>query len=183
MIVSERTVMRPFSPPEADELLPVFQDPAVRRYLLDDTIVSKAWMEKEIAASDARFAQSGTGLWSVSFKGQTGIIGFVGFREFFDPPQLQLMYGLLPDYWGQGFATEIANQICGHAFETLGLNVINAATDVPNEASIRVLERLGMRRLKIQTEDQSDTAFFILNRDDWIAAQRNGAGEWHFPLN
>ena len=183
VIESERTVLRPFSPSDADALLAVFQDSAVRRYLLDDTIVSKTWMEKEIAASDARFAQSGTGLWSVCFNEQTSIIGFVGFREFFDPPQLQLMYGLLPDFWGQGLATEAAARVCDHAFETLGLDVINAAADIPNEASIRVLERLGMRRLKIGTEAQSDTAFFILSGDDWIAAQRNGSGERHLRLN
>ena len=38
----------------------------------------------------------------------TGLVGFVGFRPFFDPPELQLLYGLLPAYWGRGLATEPA---------------------------------------------------------------------------
>jgi RimJ/RimL family protein N-acetyltransferase len=123
----------------------------------------------EIVASDARFAHSGAGLWSIRLAGDPGIIGFVGFREFFD--QLQLLYGLLPGYWGRGLATEAAAHICHHAFRELGFLEISAATDIPNQASANVLRRLGMREVRTSDDGPGGTAFFVLTREDWFAAR------------
>ena len=123
--------------------------------MLDD-VRSAAWVRDEIVASDARFAHSGTGLWTIRLAGDPGIIGFVGFREFFDPPRLQLLYGLLPGYWGRGLATEAAARICHHAFLELGFLAISAAIDIPNLASANVLRRLGMT--EVRTSDDSPRA-------------------------
>ncbi|MBM3774479.1 MAG: GNAT family N-acetyltransferase, partial [Acidobacteria bacterium] len=119
IIRSERLMMCPVSEGDAESLLGVFRDPAVRRYLLDDSLVSLEWVRNEIASSDERFATVGAGLWAIRFVGfveTTAVIGFVGFRGFFDPPRLQLLYGLLPEYWGRGLATEAAKRVCDHAF-------------------------------------------------------------------
>jgi len=88
IIVTARTVLHPFADADLGELLAVFQDPMVRRYLLDDDVVSAEWVRTEIASSRERFDGAGTGLWAVCLTGQPAIIGFVGFREFFAPPQL-----------------------------------------------------------------------------------------------
>jgi ribosomal-protein-alanine N-acetyltransferase len=142
----------------------------VRRYLLDDALVTPAWVNDEIVASDERFAKGGAGLWSIQLASGGSIIGFVGFREFFDPPQLQLLYGLLPAFWGRGVATEAALTICEYAFRELGFLEIAAATDVPNEASIAVLRRLGMRAVRTANDcGPAGTAFFAVNRHDWSA--------------
>lgn len=135
--------MCPVSEGDADSLLSVFQDPAVRRYLLDDSLVSLEWLRNEIASSDERFAGIGAGLWAIRFLDATAVIGFVGFRDFFDPPRLRLLYGLLPEYWGRGLATEAAKRLCDHAFSELGFARIEAAMDSPNTASIAVAGRLG----------------------------------------
>jgi ribosomal-protein-alanine N-acetyltransferase len=64
-------------------------------------------------------------------------------READAPPEL--MYALAPEYWGQGLATEAARAVLAHGFEQLQSPRITAASDPPNAASVRVLERLGMR--------------------------------------
>ena len=166
-LTSERTVLRPFVERDTHQLLRLFRDPAIRRYLLDDALVSADWVHDEIGASTARFAKSGTGLWSVRLAAQATIIGFVGFREFFDPPQLQLIYGLLPDHWGRGLATEVAARIRDHAFLELGFSEVAAAIDRQNEASGRVLERLGMRQERTTHEGAGGTAFYLLDRPSW----------------
>ena len=43
-IVTARLELRPFADADAAELMRVFQDPAVRRYLLDDLIVTPEWV-------------------------------------------------------------------------------------------------------------------------------------------
>ncbi len=169
IIETERATLHPFSKSDADELLALFRVPDVRRFLLDDILVSADWVLDEIEASDARFKRSGTGLWSVRIKGSTDIIGFAGFREFFDPPQLQLLYGLLPACWGHGLATEVASRICDHAFRNLGFLQVNAATDIPNEASVKVLRRLGMKQTHTSTDGLMGTAFFVVDCDTWFA--------------
>ena len=171
---SERTTLRPFAAPDADELLTVFRDPGVRRYLLDDSLVSAEWVRDEIGSSDARFASSGTGLWSIRLTGAPSIIGFAGCRDFFDPPQLQLIYGLLPGLWGRGLATEVAARVCDHAFRELGFSQVSAAIDVPNEASARVLERLGMKMKETTDEGSYGTAFYVLDRLSWAARIETG---------
>lgn len=171
-IPTARAVLRPFSVTDGDELLRLFRDASIRRYLLDDMVVSADWVSDEIVASQGRFASSGTGLWSVRTKGESQIIGFGGFREFFDPPQLQLLFGLLPAYWGRGLATEIAASICDYAFRDLNLPSVSAAIDVPNTASGKVLERLGMEFEQIMTEGEAETAFYVLRRAVW-EAQKN----------
>ncbi len=171
---SERTLLQPFAKAEADELLTLFRDPKVRRYLLDDSVVSAEWVRDEIVASDARFARLGVGLWAIRLAGAPGIIGFVGFREFFEPPELQLLYARLPEHWGQGVATEVADAVCGYAFDQLGFDEVVAATDIPNEASARVLVRLGMSLDRQTSDGPSGTAFYVLDRADWLARRSEG---------
>ena len=71
-------------------------------------------------------------------------IGFCGLREFDDPPQVEILYALLPAHWHQGLATEASREVLRYAFEELGLDRVYAGADPPNETSFRVMERLGM---------------------------------------
>ena len=171
-IMTERLVLRPFSEEDSGELLRLFRDESVRKYLLDDALVTADWMMAEITASQGRFRRSGAGLWSARAKGRPQILGFGGFREFFDPPELQLLYGLLPAFWGRGLATEIAGAVCDHAFCNLGFSQVAAAIDVPNVASRRVLERLGMKLLRTEAIGGAPTAFYCIERGDWAYDSR-----------
>lgn len=166
---SARTALAPFAARDAEELHVLFRDPAVRRYLLDGSLVSMEWVRGEISASDARFEEGAAGLWSIRLGTDTPIVGFAGFREFFDPPRLQLLYGLLPGHWGCGLATEAASEVCGYAFRELGFSEVRAAIDIPNEASGRVLERLGMRQERTTPDGDAGTASYVLDRSTWSA--------------
>ena len=166
----QRLTIKPVAPADASGLRALFHDPAVRRYLLDDVLVSAEWVRQEIATSEARFASGSAGLWTIRIADRTPIVGFVGFREFFDPPQLQLLYGLLPQFWKQGFATEAAVYACDYAFRHLGFAEVSAATDVPNQASVNVLTRIGMRQIRTTADGPAGTAFFSVTREEWFKA-------------
>lgn len=135
-----RLRLTPFAQDDAAALLTIFRDPDVRRYLLDDAIVSDAWIAQEIAASESRFAEGKLGLWSLRLRDEPAIIGFAGFLPVRGVSQL--MYGLLRQYWRKGLATEAARAVIAAA-RAAGRHEIVAATDIPNEASQRVLRRLG----------------------------------------
>lgn len=57
-----------------------------------------------------------------------------------------LGYTLNKDHWGKGYATESATAMVRFGFERLHLHRITANCDVLNVESIRVLEKLGMKR-------------------------------------
>jgi RimJ/RimL family protein N-acetyltransferase len=57
----------------------------------------------------------------------------------------EMGWSLHPDFHGRGFATEGAHELLRVGFEDLGLHRIRASADARNVASIRVMERLGMR--------------------------------------
>ncbi|HYV04227.1 MAG TPA: GNAT family N-acetyltransferase [Blastocatellia bacterium] len=163
-IETARLFMRPFEPGDADNLHRVFVDADVRRFLLDDQVVSRDWVEEEIAASIARFEAGSAGLFCVFLKNDQTLIGFCGFRPFFEPPQLQLLYGLLPAYWSRGLATEAARAMIEFGFGAVGFDRIPASADPPNGASIRVLEKAGMSFDRRETIGGLDTVFYAVDR-------------------
>ena len=164
LIETSRLLMRPFEPRDVDDLHPVFIDPGVRRFLLDDQLVLREWVEEEIAASTARFEAGSAGLFCLYLKDDRTLIGFCGFRPFFEPPELQLLYGLLPAYWSKGLATEAARAMIEFGFQRLGFDRILASADAPNAASLRVLEKAGMVFDHRETIHRLDTVFYSLDR-------------------
>ena len=75
-------------------------------------------------------------------------IGGIGFHG---PPdeagRVEIGYNIIPAYEGQGYATEMARRVIDWAFQTPGIQLITAQCRDDNLGSIRVLEKVGMRRL------------------------------------
>jgi RimJ/RimL family protein N-acetyltransferase len=59
--------------------------------------------------------------------------------------QVEVGYVFHPDAHGQGFATEAVRRLVGLAFEAGGAHRVYARADPRNEASTRLMARLGMR--------------------------------------
>jgi RimJ/RimL family protein N-acetyltransferase len=72
------------------------------------------------------------------------LLGCVGFWHFHDPPELELVVSLSPDWWGRGLAREACAALIRYAFDDLAWDFVQAAADDPNVASIALMERLGM---------------------------------------
>jgi RimJ/RimL family protein N-acetyltransferase len=141
---TERLRLAPFAPADEDALLALYRDDHVRRYLLDGALVDRAWVRAEIEASQRRFAAGSLGIFAARVRDDDRLAGFAGFRPDHQPPVLELLYALLPAFCGRGLAAEMARAMLRLAFDGRGHDAVRAAVDVPNHASIRLLERLGM---------------------------------------
>src|SRR5688500_6745383 len=79
------------------------------------------------------------------------VIGDIGFIE---PPDaegnVEFGYSIVPEYRGKGYATEAARAIIEWAFKQLGVKRVTADCLNDNYASIRVLEKAGMRQIEPQ---------------------------------
>lgn len=77
------------------------------------------------------------------------VIGDIGFIE---PPDedgnMEFGYSIVPDYRGKGYATEAATAMIEWAFDQPGVKRVAADCLADNYASIRVLEKAGMRQIK-----------------------------------
>lgn len=139
-----RLSLRPASLGDLEALHALFVDPAVRRYLWDDRVIARDETREAIAASEACFPAHGFGQWLLALAGDATIAGFCGLRPIEGEADPELLYALAPGQRGAGLATEACRAVLAHGLGTLALRRIVARVDVPNLASRRVLERLGM---------------------------------------
>jgi ribosomal-protein-alanine N-acetyltransferase len=144
-LATARLHLQPFNVDDVDALHQIWTDPEVRRYLWDDKIIARETAEEVVRASLASFREHHFGFWTLRFpQDEATVIGFCGLRFFDNPPEIEIMYGVTPTYWGKGLATEAARAVLRYGFEELRLPKIWGGADAPNVASLRVLEKLGM---------------------------------------
>ncbi len=163
-IRTERLRLHPVRRDEVDVLHAVFLDPVVRRFLLDDQEMSREWVEEVVAWSEARFAEQAHGLLAIRPADDDTLIGFTDFYEFHDPPQLELLYGLLPGWHGRGLASEAARAVLRWGFEDLGMERIQTTIDAPNQASLAVAARLGLREYRRAPGELCEQVFLEIRR-------------------
>lgn len=104
----------------------------------------------------ASYASNGFGLCRVELKANGATVGMCGLVKRATLEDVDLGYALLPEYFGHGYAVEAAAAVLADARSRLGLRRVVAITDPRNEASVRVLERLGFsfeRRVRLTADD------------------------------
>lgn len=85
--------------------------------------------------------------WAIKLKKSNQFIGDIGLNIGTEKYKKgEIYYGLRPDHWGKGFATEANKVVLGFCFKTLKLHRIEAGVDTRNIKSIALLERLGFIR-------------------------------------
>jgi RimJ/RimL family protein N-acetyltransferase len=142
---TSRLVLRAFGPADEAALLALWNDPDVGRFLWDGRAVPAERIRGQIADSCRAFAEGGLGLYTVRLApAPDAVIGAAGLARIGGPREPELLYALLPAFWGRGLATEAAGEILRVAFEVVGLERVRAGADPPNLASFRVMARLGM---------------------------------------
>lgn len=115
-----------------------------------------------------RWDNHGFGTWAIKEKGTAIIIGFGGlsYRMYVDELKLNPGYRFDKDYWGQGYATELASYAISYGFSELRLDKIFAIVRPKHSASIKDLEKCNMQ-LFGQLNDvpnQEDSLVFIIEK-------------------
>ena len=87
--------------------------------------------------------------WIAIHTSDQAVIGDIGFMGGPDQDGLvEIGYSVVPEYRAQGYATEMARSLIAWAFQEKGIKVITATCRDDNPGSIKVLEKVGMRRLE-----------------------------------
>jgi RimJ/RimL family protein N-acetyltransferase len=177
-IATERLLLRPFEPGDLDALVAIHSDPDVSRYLYWD-VRGREELREVLGEKMQRTAltQEGDGLnLAVVLPGTAELIGDTTlFWRSDKHRQGEVGYILSPSHAGHGYATEAARAMLRIGFEELGLHRISGRLDARNEASARVLERLGMRCEAHLVENElvkgewTDELVYALLEQEWRA--------------
>ena len=90
-----------------------------------------------------------------------------------EPTTIDIGYAFAPTCHGQGIATEGVGALIGHAFAERGAERISASIFVGNDASKRVVEKLGfkhegtLRRAVLKRGTWIDEWLYAITRPDW----------------
>lgn len=139
----------------------MFTDAFIRHYLWDDRMVTTEEVEEIISLNDRFFDDHCWGLWRLSLLATDQDIGFCGLWRFEAGPP-QYLYGLWPEYTGQGFIIEALEIINNYALNDLNIKTLRAICDVDNTASIKVCLRMHM---KLSGKDNQGRLIFVKEKN------------------
>ena len=163
ILETERLSLRRLTPDDAQFILELLNQPSFLRYIGDKGVRNSEdaiqYIQTGPVASYDRF---GFGLYLVELKESGTPIGMCGLLKRETLADVDVGFAFLPDYWSRGYAFEAAAAVMTYGREVLGLRRIVAITSLDNAASIKLLEKIGLRfeRLIKLTEDQPEVRLF-----------------------
>ncbi|HWS49619.1 MAG TPA: GNAT family N-acetyltransferase [Microbacterium sp.] len=148
-IRTDRLLLRPLEPGDAEAMLAYKSLPEVVRYVPYGTL-DLAGIEERIATrwSTTRFEKPDDAVCLAVEETATGhLVGdVVLFWRSETDRSGEVGYILDPRFGGRGYAAEAVSALLEVGFDGLGLHRITARIDERNSASVRVAERSGFRR-------------------------------------
>lgn len=163
-IRTERLLLRPFAESDVDAVLDIESREDVVRYLMwppMDRAAAEAFVTKRLRQT-AIDGEDTPLILAITVPPDDRLVGEFMLRiRSVEHRQGEIGWTLHPDAQGRGYATEAAREFLRIGFEELGLHRIVADADPRNEPSIRLMERLGMRR-----EALTRDAMFV--KGEWV---------------
>lgn len=143
-LTSDRLHLRKYSPDDLETFISILSNPNTIKYLPSNEPWPRAKVEKWLLGSRAHWVKEGFGWWILEHKIDERAIGWCGLQKLESTGEVEVLYLLAEEYWGQGLATEGAKLSIEYGFNSVGLDEIIGLVLEGNLASIRVLEKAGL---------------------------------------
>lgn len=144
VIDTGRLVLRRFTLDDLEAYFQLCSRPEIIRYAQNSPVASlddaRAMMH---TVTFRDYATHGYGRFACVWKDTGEVIGFSGLKYVPEISDTELGYRFLPEYWGQGLATEAGRASIEFARSDLGLKRLVALVHPGNHASARVVTKLG----------------------------------------
>src|SRR3954454_3885998 len=144
---TERLRVQLLQPQDAEPLQRLYGDPEAMRYVGAD---GSARSPEQTAAGVGRLIdhqrEHGFSLWAVADRDGGALIGVAGLVLVeMAGPDVEVVYELVRHAWGRGIATEVGRACLDVASGPLRLERVVALSSPENPASVRVMQKIGMR--------------------------------------
>lgn len=140
---TERLIFRDWQPGDLELFHSLCSDPNVMRFVGDGSPWSWVKTQQFIDRVCEMTKSLGFCQWPLIDRATAVLIGSCGFVPADDGAEIG--WRLAKTFWGQDWATEAVRTVLKHGFDTLRFPRIVAAVQASNRASIRVVEKIGMR--------------------------------------
>jgi len=164
--------LRPLADGDVGAIFELFGDPEVVHLTSIQCLVSEAEARDFIAGIRESFLSGRLYQWGIEVEGElVGTCTLAGIDR--QHRRAELGFAVLRRRWGGRVVSLALPPVIDFAFERLGLHRLEADADPRNEASLRVLERLGFRREGLLREryfqqgEVQDAVVFGLLRREW----------------
>ncbi len=163
---TERLLLRRINDADLSILIDMLGNPRVMRWLFSglhmDRDSARSFIEREFT-----FGDESIGLGALCEKTPERCIGFAGILpcNYLDMEDFEFGVALQEDSWNKGYAREIGEAQIRHGFQKLRVDRLLALAHPQNTASLKVLEKMGMRLVKeILTEQRGPRRVYVLER-------------------
>lgn len=177
-IETARLTLRPFTPGDLDDLYAYQSRPEVARYLQWEAR-DRAQVRQALAEQCRETSLDAEGDWltfAVVLREAGRVVGEVGLKLLSREHRAgETGFVFNPDYQGRGLATEAAECMLAVGFGALGWHRIIGCCDARNQASARLMERIGMRReahlrhTEMVKGEWADELVYAMLDDEWNA--------------
>ncbi len=170
-IETDRLTLRPYLQGEAALIHRLIGDIRVFFWRTEPGTLAEA--EDRLANSLASISDTGLGLWAVFAKRRkdegSAFLGQVFLQTLRDSHEIEIGYQLMPEAWGNGYASEAARALLDHGFRELELDQIVAVSLPDNKPSLRVLQRLGLPYIEDRMHANIEHKYFALTREAYLS--------------
>ncbi|KOS60188.1 GNAT family N-acetyltransferase [Lysinibacillus agricola] len=144
---TERLILRELTQDDAEDVFKCFSNEDVTRYYGQEPFVEIQQAENLVKLFSKNFAEKRGIRWGIERKGSKEIIGTIGLN-LWSPihKRAEIGYEIHPDYWRKGYTQEAVTEIVSYGFQHMGLTRIGAVVFIENEASNRLLTKMGFQK-------------------------------------
>jgi len=144
VLETERLRLRELSAEDTSSLFDVFRDHEVMRYYDVEPMTDIGAAEELIREMRERYTARKGIRWAIIDRLEGGFLGTIGFNRIDMVARVAVIgYEIGRPAWRRGFATEAVRAVVSFGHETIGVHRIEAAVMLGNEASVRVLCKVG----------------------------------------
>ncbi|MCP1355247.1 GNAT family N-acetyltransferase [Aneurinibacillus migulanus] len=158
MLETNRCLLTKLQQANYEDVKKLYVNEEVRKYLggtLKEETIKKSFFKMVQPTIDSLY-------WVAREKHSNEFIGLISLDTHHDGTSTEVSYQLLPQWWGAGYATELVKEIIDYAFNQLNLPEVIAETQTANNASRRLLERLGMELVQTVQRFGEEQAIYII---------------------
>ena len=146
ILETERLLLREYVEEDAEAFFKLNSDPEVLRFVPDKRLLNVEQARQILVDHPiADYRKYGFGRGACILKSTGEQIGLAGLKYLEELGGVDLAFRLMPIHWGQGLATEASLASVRFGFSDLGLKRIIGLVMPENTASVRVLEKTGLR--------------------------------------
>ncbi|WP_313892342.1 GNAT family N-acetyltransferase [Psychrobacillus sp.] len=174
LLETERLKLVEISEKYAENVYSIFSNEEIIRYYGMSAFTQKEQAVNMIESFSKRFEAKSSIRWGIIVKETSEFVGTVGLNNLvISSKRTEIGYDLLPEHWRKGIVSEAVEAVINYCFEELALYRIAAVTFPENEASFKLLLKLGFQKEGLlrgyiyQNEKSNDAFVFSIIRPDF----------------